>query len=487
MAALISVRRVEVFVTTLRNRMPFRYGIAEMTVLPHAFVRIEAVIDGRSVEGIAADNLPPKWFTKDPASSIEADLREFKTVLEAAVSAAEDAPAGTAFDTWYHVHHELTRWGAERALAPLLTSFAASLVERALIDAACRAASVPFHSAIRSGVLGFDVAQIHPGLTGSTAGSLLPAARRSLRVRHTVGFGDPLTDADIPEAERLDDGLPQSLEANLRGYGITYLKIKVAGNVAADAERLSRIHELTSTAVREGDVRFTLDGNEHFTDVPQFREYWGELTSAPALAGFFRQLLFLEQPLHRSVALSGTTAADLAAWEGRPEMIIDESDSALDSVSSGLSSGYIGASHKNCKGVFKGVANAMLLESRRRAGHRAVQSAEDLTNIGPVALLHDLAVVSSLGMSHVERNGHQYFRGLSGFPDDLQGAVQTAHGDLYAEHPGGFPTLRIRDGSIRLDTVVDAPFGVGIEPDALRVDRFTPLADWAVPEAVPSL
>jgi len=50
----------------MRTRMPFRYGIATMTALPHARLFVRVAIDGREVQGVAADHLPPKWFTKDP-------------------------------------------------------------------------------------------------------------------------------------------------------------------------------------------------------------------------------------------------------------------------------------------------------------------------------------------------------------------------------------------------------------------------------------
>ena len=58
-------------------------------------------------------------------------------------------------------------------------------------------------------------------------------------------------------------------------------------------------------------------------------------------------------------------------------------------------------------------------------------SGEDLANIGPVALLQDLAVVASLGVRSVERNGHHYFAGLSAFPRAVQQQILTHHGDLY--------------------------------------------------------
>ena len=93
----------------------------------------------------------------------------------------------------------------------------------------------------------------------------------------------------------------------------------------------------------------------------------------------------------------------------------------LDSLPRALEVGYVGTSHKNCKGVFKGVANACLLSMLNRRQEEAgyLLTAEDLSNVGPVALLQDLAVVSQLGPGHAERNGHHYFRGLAALPADL--------------------------------------------------------------------
>jgi hypothetical protein len=158
-------------------------------------------------------------------------------------------------------------------------------------------------------------------------------------------------------------------------------------------------------------------------------------------------------------------------------MIIDESDAHLGSCPQALESGYVGTSHKNCKGVFKGVANACLLEHRRRidpAG-RYVLSGEDLCSVGPVAMLQDLAVGANLGLEHIERNGHHYFRGLSMFPAQVQQRTLDTMGDVYERHPGGFATLAVKGGRLRIDSVVDAPFGTAFELDPRQ---FTPLDDW---------
>lgn len=180
-----------------------------------------------------------------------------------------------------------------------------------------------------------------------------------------------------------------------------------------------------------------------------------------------RHLIFVEQPLHRDVALSEATSVALRAWPDRPKIIIDESDGGLDSLRIALQSGYAGTSHKNCKGIFKGVANACYAShvSTQFPESRVMISGEDLCNIGPVALLQDLAVMAALGIAHVERNGHHYFKGLSMWPAAVQVAALARHSDLFRRHETGFPTLDIWQGTINVGSVADAPFGTRLRPN----------------------
>jgi hypothetical protein len=115
------------------------------------------------------------------------------------------------------------------------------------------------------------------------------------------------------------------------------------------------------------------------------------------------------------------------------------------------------------------------LLATRNPDERYVMSGEDLTNIGPVALIQDLSALATLGIPHAERNGHHYFRGLSLFPEDVQASVLRHHGDLYRRHERGFPTLAMRSGKIEIGSVVDAPFGPAFEFDPRR---HTPLDEW---------
>ena len=98
-------------------------------------------------------------------------------------------------------------------------------------------------------------------------------------------------------------------------------------------------------------------------------------------------------------------------------------------------------------------------------------SGEDLCNIGPVALLQDLAVMATLGIESVERNGHHYHAGLSQFPKEVQEQVLAHHPDLYVRSPHGWPTLRIQAGRLDLASTNAAHFGFGVELAAEQFQR----------------
>jgi len=233
----------------------------------------------------------------------------------------------------------------------------------------------------------------------------------------------------------------------------------------------ARLRELSRLLERQtrGEYFVTLDGNENFKDFAVFREFWQKAATDPALRELWRRIIVTEQPVHRDKALSDDPA--LREWPDRPRLIIDESDGAVGDLPRALALGYAGTSHKNCKGIVKGIANACLLEKRRRAGERVVLTGEDLCNLGPVALLQDLAMMALLGIEHVERNGHHYYRGLSLWPAEWQDAVLAAHGDLYDRHRDGFVCLRIREGRVALGSMNAAPFGVTTLFDPSRFER----------------
>lgn len=458
----------------LRARMPFRYGIATMTDVPQVILDAEFELGGARHRGLAADLLPPKWFTKDPARGLADEIDEMLLVIRTALQHAKDLQAPTAFGFWRQLDAAQSAWGAARRLPPLLTGFGTSFVERALLHALCRAHGATLSSALRGGLAGVEPGVVAPELRGTTPADFLPATPPAeVFARHTVGLSDPITAADLAPGERVDDGLPQTLEEVIRDYGQRHFKIKVNGELARDRERLARMARVI-TAGTGGEFAFSLDGNESFRDVASFRDYFRALRGEPALATLWPRLLYVEQPWHRDVALSPAIGELARDWPERPPVIIDESDAETASLPAALALGYAGTSHKNCKGVMKSVINAGLLARRRAAGLAAVLSGEDLANVGPLSTLQDLAAQAALGVTSVERNGHHYFQGLAQFPAALQEHALRQYPDLYSrDENGGWPRLILRDGRLQLGSVNAAPFGVPGEPDLSAVPAET--------------
>jgi hypothetical protein len=97
---------------------------------------------------------------------------------------------------------------------------------------------------------------------------------------------------------------------------------------------------------------------------------------------------------------------------------------------------------------------------------------EDLTIQAGIALQQDLALVSLIGITHVERNGHHYVNGMAGLPQAEQRAFLRAHDDLY-EHSHGAVRVRIANGELQLRSLAVRGYASAVLPDwsAMRQTR----------------
>lgn len=475
----IHLREIHFHVLPMQTRFPFKYGIASMTQLPHLFVSSTVEVAGRSSHGLATEGLPPKWFTKYPDTTFEQDLKsDLEVIRTAAKVATETGRCQHFFEFWDRFYTEFKKQWLPSGVPPLLANFALSLVERSVLDALAKALGRPLHQLLRDEGLGIRLSVIHPELKGITPDNFLPEKPlEHTIVRHTVGLGDPLTPEETGSGNEPDDGLPMDLVSSIRRYGLSYFKIKLSGDMNRDQPRLKAIAEILRQELA-GGFFITLDGNEQFRDFEAFRECWDSLQRTPVIRSMLtKNLLLVEQPVHRDQALDPANTEQLKDWSGHPDFIIDEADGDLDSLPKAMEIGYAGTSHKNCKGIVKGLANAALLYFRSStAGSKTVLSGEDLANVGPVALLQDLAMMNALGIRHVERNGHHYFKGLSAFPADIRQNVLDAHGDLYHLSSQGWPTLHISKGRICTSSVNQAPFGCAV---VVETSHFEDLDSWA--------
>jgi len=451
--------------------MPFRYGIVTLTELPHVFIRVRAEIDGQLVEGVAADHLPPKWFTKDPERDPLEEIKDMLQVIEQAMDFATEIEADSVFAWWWRLFKQQDAWGCQHHIETLLTHFGTSLLERALIDAFCRSRAQPFHQLLHDNAFGVDWSLCQAELAGTDWQKLLPQRPlAAATLRHTVGMVDVLTENQLTEATRLKDGLPQSLEACITHYGLKDFKLKLSGDADADLDRLRAIAAVIQRQAPD-DYGFSLDANEQFNQPAELRSFGERVYADSALANFFEHILFIEQPLSRKVALQVEQSDVRNCWPQAVPILIDESDGGWDDLPRALALGYSGVSHKNCKGVFKGLRNLCLVQQHKVAqpGDRHwMTSAEDLCNIGPVALLQDLAVQAAFGNTSIERNGHHYFAGLSMFDKNISQALLLLHKDIYQADPSNNCRLYAKDGCIHLNSINQAPFGVKFVPDLIN-------------------
>ena len=474
----LSIRDVQQYVLDMEFRMPFHFANTTVTGLPHMFLAVELELepDGETHTGVAAEGLSPAWFVKDPDVSYDEGLDWMFEVIDHACEIGRDVEADTVFEFWHQLFQEQEAWAEDEPYPPLLWSFGASMVERAVVDAFCRGTGTRFVDAVHENDLGIELDAIYDELSGYEPSDLLPEEPlESATLRHTVGFTDPLTDEDIEPDERLDDGLPQSLTEYIRTQDLRHFKLKLSGDEERDATRLKAIRAVLEEECDAG-YAFTVDANEQYGTASEFKRQWETLREDPELATFFEHLMYVEQPLARDEALGGDTTDVFAGWSDGPPVIIDESDGRIRDFGRALDCGYEGTSHKNCKGVFRGLVNACLAEHRRRedpSGEYTV-SGEDLTVVGPVCLPADLAVMATIGAESIERNGHHYFRGVSMLPESLQEALVEKHGDLYEWRDEGYAAVAVEDGEIELGSVVRAPFGYDVDLD---FDLFSPVSE----------
>lgn len=454
------IGEIELYERPVVLRLPFRFGVVTLRHCPQAFVRARIEFaDGRSQWGAAAEMMAPKWFDKNLQLSNEDNFEQLRAVLRLARDAylADGSPA-SAFGHFARHHDAHLAAASAKGFNPLLASYGPALVDRALLDALCCAGHVSFTAAMQRNLAGIGAA--HPAFAGFNFAAFLAGLQPAptIEARHTVGMVDAITAADLNE--RVDDGLPETLEEAIAAWGHRYFKLKVGGHIEADLTRLESIASVLDRRVQPYFV--SLDGNEQYSDARGVAELVAGIRSRPRLARLWESILFIEQPIARKVALD----VDLrGAKLGKP-VIIDESDGELGTFVQARERGYQGVSSKTCKGFYRSILNAARCARWNAEGPalRYFMSAEDLTTQAGLSVQQDLALVSLLGITHVERNGHYYVDGMAAQPLPEQDASLAAHPDLY-ERSHGAVRLRIEQGLIALGSLQCAGFASGAMPD----------------------
>ncbi len=449
-----SITEISFFERDVRLRMPFRFGVVTLTQAPQAFARARIRLEnGNEAAGAAAELLAPKWFDKNPALSNEENFAQLRHALRIAREAYLAGGENTAFGHFLDNHETQIAAGAKLGLNSLTACFGPALIDRAVLDALCRALQVSFYEAMRKNLaaLAWQSFDMDRFLT-----DLKP--RSEIAARHTVGLVDPITAADLKQ--QVNDGLPETLEQVVERYGHRWFKLKVAGDAAADVERLAAIASVLDRMAQP--YRASLDGNEQYDDVAGVLELWRRIKAQPQLNRLASSVAFIEQPIKRQNAL----ASDVSVLAREKPVIIDESDDSLEAFPRARKLGYAGVSSKTCKGLYKSFINAARCRqwNREEGAARYFMTGEDLTIQAGLALQQDLALVSMLGLEHVERNGHHYVNGMAGLPNGEQQDFLRAHPDLY-EKSHGAVRVKIQRGMMSMQSINCPGYASRAAPD----------------------
>ena len=326
-APSVQVRTIDFFERATPLRIPFKFGANTLTEAPQVFVRAEVEVDGRSATGQSAELLAPKWFDKNPALTNQQNFDQLRASLQITrrlTLAHGAAPSAFALHAAVYPLHYAE--AAKAGLNGLIASYGMALIDRAVLDALCRAEGTTVFDALGANLPGITT-ELTPDLAAKDLGTFLTQRHlpETIWARHTVGMADPLTDGEI--AEPLSDGLPQSLEAVIAAYGNRYFKIKVGADIAASIEHLLRI---ASVLDRIGDeYRVTMDGNEQFSEAGLVSDLFDRIEATAGLRRLWASTLFVEQPIARHRAL----LEPVTGLARRKPLVIDESDADLELVS----------------------------------------------------------------------------------------------------------------------------------------------------------
>lgn len=226
-----------------------------------------------------------------------------------------------------------------------------------------------------------------------------PKARMPLY--HLVGALDPLTEGDI--AQRINDGLPETLGEWIHADGLTHLKIKLNGDdLDWDVARVLAIESVTAAEQAQRgctEWHYSCDFNEKCQDVEYVLNFLEGIRAQSPEA--FQRIHYIEQPTHRNLKQFPDNRMQRAA-EVKP-VVIDESLVDLESLYLARDLGYTGVAFKACKGQTE-----TLLFAAAAIKHGMFLCVQDLTCPG-YSFLHSASLAARIpGVTAIEGNARQY-------------------------------------------------------------------------------
>jgi hypothetical protein len=201
MTLRISIKNAAFYLRTISTRLPFRFGSFTLEKVPllHLSLQTESE-NGIRAQGVAADNLMPKWFDKDPEKSPRDNIQDLLQAAHIArnLYAGSGRNPTSVWEIWREAYPACLQQGRQFGLNSLVSSFGSSLFERALLDASGKISGRDLVGILRENLAGIRPQDVHKELD---YGDILKWAAEvppsSLAVRHTVGLLDPLDTSDL--------------------------------------------------------------------------------------------------------------------------------------------------------------------------------------------------------------------------------------------------------------------------------------------------
>ena len=394
-------------------RTPLKFGgvPTEHCVLFNVRMQVQTR-DGKVAEGSGSMPLGNVWAFPPRYAPFEQSLAAMKQLAELAVAAAQDCSlcahplelSETLEPEFLRIADELSqRMQIDAPIPKLCTVVTTSPIDAAIHDGFGKANGINSYNGLGEDFIQKDLSHF---LNERFSGKYLDRytsrhPKQRMPLYHLIGALDPLTEADI--ANRLNDGLPETLPEWIVADGLTHLKIKLNGDdLAWDVARVLAIDKITAETQAKRGVstwHYSADFNETCQDVEYLLEFLKRIQEREGHA--FERIAYIEQPTDRDLKAHPENRMHKAA-EIKP-VVIDESLTDFETFLLAREQGYSGVALKACKGQ-----SQALLMGAAAAEYDMFLAVQDLTCPG-ASFLHSAGLAARIpGVTAIEGNARQF-------------------------------------------------------------------------------
>jgi L-alanine-DL-glutamate epimerase-like enolase superfamily enzyme len=422
--------------------MKFGGRVVNDVVLFNTEVTVETR-DGKTATGLGSMTMGNVWGWPSQAVDGATTLKAMVLASERMAAAAQDYnqcvhPIEIVHDLSQH-YQSLSdgitaELGVSESIPRLAQLVSASPIDAAIHDAFGKANGINAFNALGEQFANRDLAHY---LGADFAGEYLDrytsrAPKSKMPLYHLVGALDPLTAGDV--AQRVNDGLPETLGEWIIADGLTHLKLKLAGDdLDWDVQRVVSVESVAVEAqAQRGCTQwyYSCDFNEKCQSVQYVLDFLARLESiAPAALA---RVQYIEQPTHRDLKANPENKMHQAA-QIKP-VVIDESLIDLESLLLSREQGYSGVALKACKGH----TEALLMGAAAQK-YNLFLCVQDLTCVG-ISFLHSSAIAARIPtVAAIEGNGRQYCpAGNRAWSERFPGMFEITDGTVHTAELNGF-------------------------------------------------